>query len=388
MRRAVMLALALLAAARTAHADELGVVSFNVWGVPTISPDRQARIDEIGRRLAALAQDEHDRVDVVALQELWVRDDATTIADHLERAGLSHHHHFMPEALDEDGSGLFVASRFPIDDIRFTAFDVGRTPHIPWHLDWMAKKGVGIVTITTPDGPVEIANTHMHANYQMGDYGFVQLAQGGQLASAVRDSGHPLILAGDLNVPPDALPARMVISGAGLTPASDHFGIDQIHGRAGGGQRLTTLATRWLWDHALRFDGGLTRTLSDHPCLLVRYRIEPCDGPCPAGPKRDESVARATAAQLELERSSAKRMIWLGRIAAAAAVVGAGLMLRMQRRRNGRRWLTVAAALMVVACASWAAYIGFHFGPDRLRQVESYARTLATPTQATKSGHR
>ena len=111
---AVMLgALALaLTLARTADARpvELTVVSYNVWGVPMVSPDRQARIAEIARRLAALD------ADLIALQELWVPEDAQRIGAALADAGLPHQQRFGTSPETQSESGLFIASRYPIED--------------------------------------------------------------------------------------------------------------------------------------------------------------------------------------------------------------------------------------------------------------------------------
>ena len=54
------------------------VLSYNVWGVPYIAPERAERIEEIGRQVAELSPD------LVAMQEVWDPRDAAR-ADRIVR---------------------------------------------------------------------------------------------------------------------------------------------------------------------------------------------------------------------------------------------------------------------------------------------------------------
>jgi endonuclease/exonuclease/phosphatase family metal-dependent hydrolase len=368
--------LSLTAASAAASPLELTVVSYNVWGVPMVSPDREARIEEIARRLTELD------ADVVALQELWVPEDATLIAARLADAGLPHHHRFSSHPAGQSESGLFIASRYPIDEVRFEAFRAGTTPYIPWHLDWMARKGVGVVRLKTPAGPFVLANTHFQASYAVGDYSFVQLSQALQLAKMVRADGDehpPLLVVGDLNVAPDTLPVRVLATRAGLTHASPSFEIDQVLGRHGTSVRLDPLETRSLFEEPVRFASGLERTMSDHPLVLVRYRLDDCAG-CgvPLAQGDWGAVASEVVTHLRADLRGTERFMIFGRVVAFVLIALAAALVWRRRRRGKRISVSFALAATLMTFAIWAGYIGWHYAPSRLLEIDAQRATLET----------
>ncbi|MEZ4443319.1 MAG: endonuclease/exonuclease/phosphatase family protein [Polyangiaceae bacterium] len=367
----------------------LEVLSYNVWGVPWVAPEVEPRLEEIARQIA------DRKPDVVALQELWLPEHAELVTARLEAAGYPYHHFFGPGSApdDEKGSGLYVASRLPITDVGFEAFTVGRTPHIPWHVDWMAHKGVGTVKVDTPAGPVVVADTHLHATYLTGNYDFVQLSQALQLARRLVDADDaPLILVGDLNAPPDSLPVRALSLSAGLEPASETFDIDQILARPGSNLRLEPAGVDVLFDpeqpiHYASAAGPEDGPLSDHPCIVARYRLVPCET-CAASttlatttPTLDGEIA----AQLDAERRAIDRIALVSR-AATFSLPFAALWLFLRRRdplstTTGRprlrRALDLVAASLLLLVAVYSGYLGFHFAPKRLAEVDHEAATFS-----------
>lgn len=368
------------ASAQEAHELSLRVASYNVYDVPLISSDREARLDEIARRLSGLD------IDVVALQELWVPEDAARMAEALAAAGLRHAHYFGPDADHERGSGLFVASRFPIDDVRFEAFRVGTTPYIPWHVDWMAEKGIGVVRLATPAGPVDVGNTHLHASYAMGDYGFVQLSQALQVAdllSATAAEMPPLLLMGDLNVAPTSLPLRALVSLSGLEPARSDFDLDHIFARGGSARRLRAEEVTTLFEEQVELEDGSESLLSDHPCLLARYALVTC-GDCTSASATQPAAARPRWADLSAtvvkalhaEVASTTRFMQLSRFGSLLPLAAAWLVWRLRAVRRLAIVTRISAAVAVVF-GLWLGYVGWLFAPARLEEIAAQEASLA-----------
>jgi len=355
------------------------VLSFNVWGVPYIAPERSARMAEIGSRAAKLAPD------VVTMQEVWDPTDAATLSHALAAAGLEHHHYF---GSSEQSSGLWVASRFPIDSVRFIPFELGDKPLIPWHLDYMAMKGVGIVRLLTPFGPIEVANTHMQASYLVGDYSFVQLGQALQIGELLGVNHHepaapPLIAAGDFNSRPNSLPFRTLSTRAGLVPAADDFDIDAILARPGKEMHLIAHGVEQVMLDRVVLPSGKHRPLSDHPALLARYELAPCSNCVTAtlGSARWRSVAAEARAFFADSHNPSRVIMWLDRVLTfGLAAVALWIARRRRKRRSVMRKVarvTVVTALLGTSC--WLAYWGWDFDPHKLEVLGAQERRIARP---------
>jgi endonuclease/exonuclease/phosphatase family metal-dependent hydrolase len=413
---------------RPAHADpksvRLEVLSFNVWGIPYITPDREERIAEISRRVAELAPD------LVAFQEVWLREDAAKIGSLLERAGLTHQRYSYEEA-----SGLWIGSRFPIERVDFHAFELGTKPAVPWHLDYFAKKGVAIVRVTTPLGPVDLANMHLQASYAIGDYGYVQFGQALQAAerlSAPATSSEPvppLIAVGDLNSEPSSIAFRTLTTRAGLEPAADSFGVDAILARPGSTLTLASKGVRAVMRGPVALPSGKRLELSDHPALLASYELKRCQG-CTGARRGWRDVARDALVFLRGKHHTAERLMWLDRLlsltllAAAAAIVWrvrrsalVPRFVRIEDRKHkvqesiasqpmgfttpsptdGRRethrfdglaalaWRAAAysGAFLLLGTAAWLGYLGWSFDPYQVQVIASQCARLEASPDAT-----
>ena len=347
----------------TASALELRVLSYNVWGIKYIAPERAERLDEIGTRVARLAPD------LVAFQEVWLPDDVERFRPQLESAGLEHYHYFGDY---QESSGLWVASRFPISRVDFVEFALGRKMSIPWHVDYMAQKGVGIIRVETPLGPVELANTHLQSSYVVGDYRYVQFDQALQAADRLRgdldELVAPVIAVGDWNVTPSSLQFRVLCSRSGLEPAADDFGIEAILSRSGSALRLVPLSVERVLGEKVMMPSGERRTLSDHPAILATYELQPCDGCLPAtvglkGPLGDEALRFIDDAT-----ESAERMMMFDRVLTVSLpLLGIVIALRFRRlATRARRALRCSVVVMLFAAAGWLAYLGWDFDPYKL----------------------
>jgi endonuclease/exonuclease/phosphatase family metal-dependent hydrolase len=367
-----MTSMGVLAAVLACHGEAvasetmpLRVVSYNVWGVPHITPDRPERIAAIASYLTTLD------ADVIALQEVWVDEDARVIGETLAPAGLPHQH-YVP-----DGSGLWIGSRYPIEDIRFEPFTVGDKIYIPWHLDWMAQKGVGIARIRTPLGSVDVANTHFQSSYLFTTYGFVQLAQAMQMANALTIEGDtaPLVATGDLNVFPNSLPYRVLVERAALEPAAEDFEIEAVFARDGSGLSMHVKAFEKQLTEPVMLPQGMERMLSDHPCLVTDYELAECAGCAPPPPKHWRAVASEALGQLRDEMVETERVMVAGRVLCfALPIVGTWSARRALRALAPRRLRYLSASLILFLVSLWFGYVGWEFAPYKMGVLVAQAQ--------------
>lgn len=360
--------LALMLAPGTLHADEtraLRVVSFNVWGVPVVSPARPERITEIGRRLAAL------NPDVVALQEVWEDDDAERVGPTLAAAGLTFQRHFGRRQVGGRGSGLWMASRYPIVGERFVKFELGHKPYIHWHLDYLSSKGVALLELETPAGLVTIANTHFQSTYTFGDYTFIQLSQALAIAEAAAEVSTPLIVVGDINAEPSSIVSEVLMAKLGLAPASASFGIDIIAARSSANTSVAVGALEHRFEDRVLMQSGVKRTLSDHPCVLADYRLGPCDD-C-GRPSSTWVDVRPKLLRFIEDNEKDTDLFMVSTRALSIGLVPLSLfLLRLGRKRRVRgRALAagVGLVLILLLASAWLAYVGWSYGPYKLEAL-------------------
>jgi hypothetical protein len=180
----------------------------------------------------------------------------------------------------------------------------------------------------------------------------------------------PLILVGDLNGDPRSLPVRLLTARVGLEAASDDFDLDGVFARPGGDAKLTVHEVRSLFTEPTTIPGASPQLLSDHPCLVVDYRVEPCDGGCsvPAAPKKWRTVASEAIASLRADAADTERLMMMGRVA-GFALPGFGLWMLRRTRRRLRRHHRLAYSLLGAALflmGGWLGYVGWDFAPYKL----------------------
>ncbi|HYD48877.1 MAG TPA: endonuclease/exonuclease/phosphatase family protein [Terriglobales bacterium] len=173
----------------------------NLWGIPYISLDVQARFEAMAQRLNA-----DTSIDVVGLQEMW---DSAARARFLDIVAAQY-----PYRVDFHGthrrSGLMILSRRPfVGEPRFVPFVDSGKWWKPWTGEWWGGKGVGAVQVQADDGQPWVFVTHLHACYAGGaanceksdEYVEIRESQVQALRQAVNDiagSGAAIIL-GDFN---------------------------------------------------------------------------------------------------------------------------------------------------------------------------------------------
>ncbi|KAG2484861.1 hypothetical protein HYH03_016347 [Edaphochlamys debaryana] len=207
----------------------LQVLSLNCWGLWLVSKKRYNRILHLAEYLANDTKEKHE-LDVILLQEVWVDADVQLLTSAARQAGLTHCMHFKSGVF---GSGLVTISRYPIIDADFHQYKAAGDPASVHCGDFLATKGVGWVRVQTPSGPLDVFNTHLHANYDhskrpllpaeggvpaacIDDYAAFRMAQvvelGRYVSGTVGAHSPPLgvVLGGDLNCAPETLEAAVL----------------------------------------------------------------------------------------------------------------------------------------------------------------------------------
>lgn len=241
----------------------LRVLSFNTWGLPApLSNRRAARMSRIGAAIGNL------KPDVVLLQEVWLDEDGERLAADLAPFGLTHTRH---EAAGFLGSGLLIASRYPIERVSFRPFRLAGRPHHTWHGDFYANKGILAARLKTPIGSVRVADTHLHARYGTDQYEAIQVTQALQAAAhlAPETPPVPMILGGDINSREAGLPFRVLVGAANLTPVPADLRIDWVLFRSGASVSIRPLEVHQVLTKPVDLGDGHVTSLSDHPGVLA-----------------------------------------------------------------------------------------------------------------------
>ena len=364
---------------------ELKLVSLNVWGLPW-TPRLEARIARLGQELARL------RPQVVCLQEVWREEDGAALAAALAAAGLPHSRHWADGFL---GSGLFVASAFPLRELERRTFALAGKAHKPWHGDWWARKGVVLVSLEGPLGPLLLATTHLHARYGSDEYLPVQVAQALEVVQAAGDHGvrppppgwepgrPPLLLAGDLNSPRGALPVRLVLAGAALEAPPGDLGVDWVLARDGGAVEARLSSVRPVLDQPLDLgDGQEPVRLSDHPgrlATLVLRRLPRGATVRTADPRPAWlAVAAEAGALVERERDLALARASSARKGGFLLLLGSAALYLLARKRGRKLGCALGLlSLLLLHLATVQVYLGAVHERSQAAGLEAARQGLA-----------
>ncbi|GLC47066.1 hypothetical protein PLESTB_001272600 [Pleodorina starrii] len=337
------------------------ILTLNTWGLWLVSKKRYNRILHLAEYLANDTEQKH-QLDVVCLQEVWVDSDAHVLASAAAQGGLPYSMHFRSGVF---GSGLLTLSRFPITEAVFHQYVCAGDPAAITCGDFLAAKGVGWTRLSTPSGPVDVFNTHLHANYShkygnrtttttastsdgLGDgdvpppavdeFAAFRMAQVLELSRFVRHvstgAGTPggglggggggavgLVLAGDLNCEPHTLEAAVLR--AELPQLHDAWSV--THGSADPGHTCNAEGSSYKprRQRASRIDYLLTN-LRVATCELALQRT-------PDGHSFSDHIA--VKARLELPSATAAAAAAAAAAAPSAAADGDATAVRQRQRR-------------------------------------------------------
>ncbi len=241
----------------------LRVVTYNIQALWVVGTNRPARMKAIAAKLVELDPD------IAGLQEVFVKEDRDLLLSHLADSRLKHFQYY-PSGLV--GSGLLIASAYPIKEVFFHRYTAAGDWYKLWEGDWWAGKGVALARIELPDGNgwFDFYTTHAQADYGDPANVDVRTTQMAELVDFVNEShvkGVPGILVGDVNCSIGERDYEIAIKGARLVRAmSVPSKIDHIFCIDSGGYSFEVLDSVELRDH-----NGVR--LSDHNGYVSDIRI-------------------------------------------------------------------------------------------------------------------
>lgn len=365
---------AVVGSARADAPTRLRVLTWNAWGLPAVSTNLEARMAALPDAIAKLDPD------VVLLQEIWAESDGLNIKRGLDRHGYHYTSHLAHTRYGM--TGLFTASKLPLENVGFLPFASGRIGHSFWHLEWIASKGIGSYLVRTALGEVEIQNTHLQAQYDTDSYDAERLSQASEILLMHRDWSLPLVLGGDFNSGAEELPRQALLDLDELIDTMPSPRPDTIYVRSGNKMTIRVVETRQALTEPVPLANGVTTVLSDHPAVVVDLELTACSDCTRAavGDARMRETARSalvTAAAI-----TPGRMTWAFGAAASLLALGVSFFRRTRElhRRSFRLRLFRRVSLGLLATLFvWTAYLGALYYPSRAKALRFVAHALALP---------
>ena len=374
---------------------QIRVATLNVWALPGgFSEHVELRMHAIGERLQSLP------VDVIAFQEVWSSQARQALVEAGLRAGFEHASH---ERKSFGGSGLVTLSRLPIETVHFERFHIRGHPEHP-NGEYQSGKGFATLTLRTPEGPVTVINTHLHARYAKvmdNCYRPHRTAQLIQLARRIQQIEGPLLVVGDFNFT-EGQPEYPIFTGlAGMrdmavevdnrvpTVDSQLFyrrdsnrpdrRIDMVFVRDGSRSSLVAKSLERTFDELLDFAGN-PGGYSNHAGLLATAEVAPSLGV--SVPTLTRRAVRAAAELLAEGREDALRRQSGGRLLSAAGFCGAlfstaGLRREAVSRRKLLRTGFRAGLLLTLAPALGLPFFSEVVVLDEIEAFDDAAVRLA-----------
>ncbi|MBI2435397.1 MAG: endonuclease/exonuclease/phosphatase family protein [Candidatus Hydrogenedentes bacterium] len=250
---------------------ELKVVTFNIQDLPLVSKDRPERMRAIGAKLQVLDPD------IAGFQEAFVEKERQILLDELKNTRLQHHQYFSSGVVG--GSGLLLASAFPIEEIYFHQYRASAPWYMIWEGDFWAGKGVALARLRLPDntGFLDFFNTHAQAGYGNAAYDIVRTNQMREMADFInkaRVGKLPALAVGDVNCRVGDADYTALVDGAGLVRLMNKDSrIDHIFGAQDSMYSYETLDTQEIAETVTV--NQKTFELSDHKGWMSTIRITP-----------------------------------------------------------------------------------------------------------------
>jgi len=243
----------------------LTVVTFNIQALWVVGFNRPTRMRALGVCLTELDPD------IVGFQEAFVDEDRQLLIDSLSESRLKHFEYYESRMV---GSGLLIASAYPIKEIFYHRYSVSNEWYKLWEGDWWAGKGVALARIELPNeaGYVDFYDTHAQAGYGNLRYNVIRKQQMMELAEFVNRTHVPDavgFLVGDMNCPQGREDYQAAVDGANLVRIMNVTSrIDHIFAVKDAGLRFDV-------EYSLELDKYEGVRLSDHNGYLTRVVISP-----------------------------------------------------------------------------------------------------------------
>ncbi|XP_014847887.1 PREDICTED: sphingomyelin phosphodiesterase 2 [Poecilia mexicana] len=196
-----------------ANADcvSVRVFSLNCWGIHYLSKHCSQRYQMIGEMLC---KEQHD---IVLLQEVWSEKDFLYLK--VKLASTHPHSHYFKSGVI--GSGLAIFAKHRIHDTFLYRYSLNGYPYMAHHGDWFGGKAVGMAILNIAGLTVNVYVTHLHAEYsrEKDSYLSHRVVQAWELQQFIRHTStgaDVVIVGGDLNMHPQDLGCRLLMSYTGL----------------------------------------------------------------------------------------------------------------------------------------------------------------------------
>lgn len=248
----------------------LKIVTFNIQLLWVVGQNRAERARAVAATLAQLDPD------IVGFQEAFDADDRAVLIEGLQTTRLKHQQYYPSGTV---GSGLLIASVFPIRETYFHRYVSSGEWFKAWEGDWWAGKGAALARVELPDGAgfVDFYDTHAQARYGSRHYDVVGQRQMVEFAEFIRGSHVrtvPAFAVGDFNARPGSPALQAIVEGTPLTRLmSIDTRIDHIFGVTDAVYTMEVLETIEIRDGAA--PGGKPIRLSDHNGYMSTIRITP-----------------------------------------------------------------------------------------------------------------
>jgi endonuclease/exonuclease/phosphatase family metal-dependent hydrolase len=352
-------------------------------------------MEAIGRRLARFD------LDVMAFQEVWTADAREILLRGGRAAGLANAWY---DSAAFGGGGLLVLSRLPVAGVHFERFTLRGQPERITQGEYYGGKGFARIALSTDAGPIALINTHLHARYASDvphEYRALRAAQVVELALRVRETGTPVIAAGDFNFQEGEAGYGVLTGLTGFRDAAAEIDrrqptvfrgnayrsrsrkpgrrIDFLFVRDGRRRGITTHRVDRIFDEVLDFDGRRA-SYSDHAGVMAEFEIAPRAAAAPPPP--DRRAVELASRLLSEGREEASRRQRGGRVVAsasigcAAAALGGVRVKPMTRRKLLRRALRSAGLVAVTPGVGFSILSEF-FVSDELAGFDAVSRRLA-----------
>ncbi|QLG70148.1 hypothetical protein HG535_0A00870 [Zygotorulaspora mrakii] len=225
-------------AADSATGHSIKLLTFNTWGLKMVSKHRKARLRAIADELAGYSAaipipgyeslminetpEQGKQYDVVALQEIWCKEDWDYIVSRCSQA-YPYSRIFYSGIIA--GPGLAILSKIPIESTFLYRFPINGRPSAIHRGDWYVGKSIAITLlepISEDTAPIAIMNSHMHAPYALkGDAAYAchracQAWDFSKMVNLYKKAGYAVVVVGDLNSRPGSLPHKFLTVETGL----------------------------------------------------------------------------------------------------------------------------------------------------------------------------
>jgi endonuclease/exonuclease/phosphatase family metal-dependent hydrolase len=248
----------------------LKVATFNIQDMYLIGAQpRPERMRAIGAKLIGLDPD------IVGFQEAFIEADRQTLIEQLKYSRLQHFQYYSSGLV---GSGLLIASAYPIREAYFHRYIASNPWYKLWEGDWWAGKGAGLARIELPGGSLlDFYNTHAQAGYGNPYYDIVREGQMSEFADFIKSSyltDTPVFAVGDLNCRVGDPEFEALIYGADMIRLmSIDSRIDHVLGKKSPYYEFEVIETVAIAEHVRV--GEHSFDLSDHNGFMSTIKLVP-----------------------------------------------------------------------------------------------------------------